>query len=95
MGIHTTLTRCIGTHFFSFSCLFHNGIRRTVKGTGWKNRTSLRAQDFSGSGLAEPLTVTEYGVTFADRKEKNYLFSNAFSFSAKFSNSSSLIGITV
>ena len=60
-----------------------------------KNRTSLRAQDFSGSGLAKPLTVTEYGVTFADKKEKNYLFSNTFSFAVKFSNSSSLIGITV
>lgn len=34
-------------------------------------------------------------VTFADKKEKNYLFSNTFSFAVKFSNSSSLIGITV
>ena len=70
MGMHAALTYCIGTLFFSFPCLSHNGIRRTVKGTGWKNRTSLRTQDFSGTGLAQPLTVTEYGVIFATGKEK-------------------------
>lgn len=75
MGIHTALTHCIGTHFFSFPCLFPNGTRRTVKGTGWKNRTSLRAQDFSGTGLAKPLTVPERGVTFATGKEKLILLS--------------------
>ena len=58
------------TLLFSFPCLPRNGIRRTVKGTGRKNRTSLRAQDFSETGLAEPLTVTECEVIFAIGKEK-------------------------
>lgn len=40
-------------------------------------------------------TLQEKIILYADKKEKNYLFSNTFSFAVKFSNSSSLIGITV
>lgn len=49
----------------------------------------------SNIGNEKKWTTLFMNYTFADKKEKNYLFSNTFSFAVKFSNSSSLIGITV
>jgi hypothetical protein len=82
-----TLSTCIAhTLFFFFPCLFRNGIRRTVKGTDWKNRTAKAAQDFSWTELAQPLTAPECGVTFADRKEKRYTYVNTTKYKDTFFN---------
>ena len=43
------------------------------QGDGREKPHSAAAQDFSGSGLAQPLTALECGVTFADRKGEKSL----------------------
>ena len=70
MGIHTALTHCIATHFFSFFPAIpttEHGERSRVRA---EKPHSEAAQDFFRSELAKPLTASECGVTFADRKEK-------------------------
>ena len=70
MGIHTAITHSIATHFFLFSLPFPQ--RNTESGQGFERKKphSEVAQDFFRSELAKPLTASECGVTFADRKEK-------------------------
>jgi hypothetical protein len=66
------LTHCIATHFFLFSLPFPQ--RNTESGQGFERKKphSEAAQDFFRSELAKPLTASECGVTFADRKEKKH-----------------------
>ena len=72
MGIHTALTHYIATHFFLFSLPFPQ--RNTESGQGFERKKphSEAAQYFFRSELAKPLTASECGVTFADRKEKKH-----------------------
>lgn len=53
------------------SYYFSHGTRRAVKGSSGKNRTASLC-GFFRSELAKPLTASECGVTFADRKEKKH-----------------------
>ncbi|WP_350011500.1 hypothetical protein, partial [Phocaeicola dorei] len=61
--------------FFLFFLPFPQ--RNTESGQGFERKKphSEAAQDFFRSELAKPLTASECGVTFADRKEKNHLSS--------------------
>ncbi len=95
MGIHTALTHCIATHFFLFSLPFSQRNTESCQGFERKKPHSEAAQDFFRSELAKPLTASECGVTFADRKRKNHSSDSAFSFSVILANSSSLIEIIV
>lgn len=69
-----TLTDCTAQTLFSlFPMLQTNGTRRKSQGYGRKKPHSGAAQDFFKSGLAQPLTLTECGVTFASWKRENSL----------------------
>jgi len=70
-GMHPHSRRAQPTHFFPLP--FHQ--RNTESGQGFERKKphSEAAQDFFRSELAKPLTASECGVTFADRKRKNHL----------------------
>ena len=54
-------------HIISFPLPLPQRNTESCQGDGREKPHSLAAQDFSRSGLAQPLTASECGVTFADR----------------------------